>query len=71
MKKNSKKKFFYRFKRNLKYLIKDKRGGSMIESGLLIALSLILFLILIGIVVNIYDWIEIKFEEVLTYFIME
>ncbi len=42
----------------------DESGGSMLESGLLIALSLILFLMLIGIVTNIYDWIEQQVQEV-------
>ncbi|MHA1585452.1 MAG: Flp family type IVb pilin [Promethearchaeota archaeon] len=49
-------------------LWKDKKGGSMIESGLLIALSLILFLMLISIVTNIYDWIEGKFNDVISFF---
>ena len=43
----------------------DESGGSMLESGLLIALSLILFLMLIGIVTNIFDWAEQQFQEVL------
>ncbi len=43
-------------------------GGYMLESGLLIALSLILFLMLIGIVGNVYSWIEKKFEDVLLFF---
>jgi len=46
----------------------DESGGSMLESGLLIALSLILFLMLIGIVTNIYDWIEQQFQEVFDFF---
>jgi Flp pilus assembly pilin Flp len=60
--------FFIRIKKKIFDFFQDEIGGSMIESGLLIALSLILFLILIGIVGNIYGWIEIKFNEVLTFF---
>jgi hypothetical protein len=44
-------------------------GGSMIETGLLIALALILFLMLVGIVMNIYDWIESQFNDVIAFFI--
>lgn len=55
-------------KKKIYLLFKDERGGSMLESGLLIALSLILFLMLIGIVGNVYDWIEVKFSEVLNFF---
>lgn len=51
-----------------KDLLKDNTGGSMLESGLLIALSLILFLILIGIVTNIYGWIEEQFGSVISFF---
>lgn len=55
-------------KRLLKKLIQDQNGGSMIESGLLIALSLILFLMLIAIVTDIYSWVEQKFQEVINFF---
>ena len=52
----------------IKLLLIDNSGGSMLESGLLIALSLILFLMLIGIVTNIYNWIEEQFISVISYF---
>lgn len=52
----------------IKLLLNDNSGGSMLESGLLIALSLILFLMLIGIVTNIYNWIEEQFISVISYF---
>ncbi|WP_457556685.1 hypothetical protein [Candidatus Harpocratesius sp.] len=52
----------------IKFLLIDNSGGSMLESGLLIALSLILFLMLIGIVTNIYNWIEEQFVSVISYF---
>ncbi|MHA1776240.1 MAG: hypothetical protein ACTSWC_05670 [Promethearchaeota archaeon] len=51
-----------------KKLLRDNSGSSMLETGLLIALSLILFLILIGIVTNIYGWIEDQFSSVLSFF---
>ena len=41
----------------------------MIEAGLLIALALILFLMLVTVVMNIYDWIETQFNEVIAFFI--
>lgn len=55
-------------KAKLKRLWKNQQGGSMIESGLLIALSLILFLMLIAMVTDIYSWIEEKFNEVISFF---
>ncbi|UYP46425.1 hypothetical protein NEF87_002710 [Candidatus Lokiarchaeum ossiferum] len=61
-------KILRKIKNKIHLLLKDEKGGSMLESGLLIALSLILFLMLIGIVGNVYDWIEIKFSEVLNFF---
>lgn len=60
--------FFQKLKMKIIKIFIDQRGGSMLESGLLIALSLILFLMLIGIVGNVYGWIEIKFSEVLNFF---
>ena len=48
--------------------LKNQNGGSMIESGLLIALSLILFLMLIAVVSDIYGWIEGKFSDVINFF---
>ncbi|MHA1720019.1 MAG: hypothetical protein ACTSXK_10895 [Promethearchaeota archaeon] len=53
----------------VKKFVSDDSGGSMIESGLLIALSLILFLMLIMVVTDIYGWIETKFNEVISFFI--
>ena len=44
-------------------------GGSMIEAGLLIALALILFLMLVSIVMNVYDWLESLFTDVIAFFI--
>ena len=58
-------KFGKKLRRWIKKFWIDESGGSMLESGLLIALSLILFLMLIGIVTNIYDWIEQQFQGVL------
>lgn len=52
----------------LKKFWNNKEGGSMIESGLLIALSLILFLMLIAMVTDIYSWIEEKFNDVISFF---
>ncbi len=66
-----KKKLLKRFEKirmKIKFLLIDNSGGSMLESGLLIALSLILFLMLIGIVTNIYNWIEEQFVSVISYF---
>jgi Flp pilus assembly pilin Flp len=51
-------KFFQKFLINITKFVKDEEGSSTIESGLLIALSMILFLLLIGIAQNIYAWIE-------------
>ncbi|QEE14865.1 Flp family type IVb pilin [Promethearchaeum syntrophicum] len=62
-----KKKFFQEFLRNLKKFIKDEEGSSTIESGLLIALSMILFLLLISIAQNIYTWIESTVFDVLNF----
>ena len=62
-----KKKFFQKFRSNLKKFIKDEEGSSTIESGLLIALSMILFLLLIGIAQNIYTWIESTVFDVLNF----
>ena len=62
-----KKKFFQEFRNNLKKFIKDEEGSSTIESGLLIALSMILFLLLIGIAQNIYTWIESTVFDVLNF----
>lgn len=59
--------FIKRIFRNLKRFYKDDDGSSMVESGLLIALSLFLFLMLIGMVTNIYSWIESKFTESLQF----
>jgi Flp pilus assembly pilin Flp len=52
----------------LRYFFREKKAGSMIESGLLIALSLILFLMLIAIVTDLYGWIEGKFNDVIKFF---
>lgn len=60
-----KKKFLKKFVNNLKKFVKDEEGSSTIESGLLIALSMILFLLLIGISQNIYTWIESTVTDVL------
>ena len=62
-----KKKFFHKFLSNLKKFVKDEEGSSTIESGLLIALSMILFLLLIGIAQNIYTWIESTVYDVLNF----
>ncbi len=62
-----KKKIFQKFLSNLKKFIKDEEGSSTIESGLLIALSMILFLILIGVAQNIYTWIESTVFDVLNF----
>jgi len=63
----SKRNFFQKFKNNLKIFVKDEEGSSTIESGLLIALSMILFLLLIGIAQNIYSWIESTVGDVLNF----
>ena len=52
----------------LRNFFREKKAGSMIESGLLIALSLILFLMLIAIVTDLYGWIESKFNDVIKFF---
>jgi len=59
--------FFQKFLNNLKKFIKDEEGSSTIESGLLIALSMILFLLLVGIAQNIYTWIESTVYDVLNF----
>ena len=55
-------------KMKIRKFLKEENGGSMIESGLLIALSLMLFLILIAMVTDIYDWIDEKFQDVISFF---
>lgn len=59
---------FFKIKNKIKKIAKDETGGSMIESGLLIALSLILFLMLIAIVTDVYGWIEEKFRDIIGFF---
>lgn len=60
-----KSKFYQKFLNKLKKFVKDEEGSSTIESGLLIALSMILFLLLIGIAQDIYTWIESTVYDVL------
>ena len=62
-------KFIRKCRFYVKNFVIDDSGGSMIESGLLIALSLILFLMLIMVVTDIYAWIETKYNEVINFFI--
>ena len=60
-----KKKIFQKFLNNLKKFVNDEEGGSTIESGLLIAFSMMLFLLLIVIAQNIYTWIDSSVFDVL------
>ena len=62
-----KKKFFQKFLNNLKKFVDDEEGSSTIESGLLIAFSMMLFLLLIAIAQNIYAWIESSVYDVLNF----
>ncbi len=62
-----KKKFFQKFLNNLKKFVDDEEGSSTIESGLLIAFSMILFLLLISIAQNIYTWVESTVFDVLNF----
>jgi len=62
-----KKKFFHKFLKNLKKFVDDEEGSSTIESGLLIAFSMILFLLLISIAQNIYIWVESTVFDVLNF----
>ena len=62
-----KKKFFQKFLDNLKKFVDDEEGSSTIESGLLIAFSMMLFLLLIAIAQNIYTWIESSVFDVLNF----
>ncbi len=59
-----KRNFFQKF---LKRFVKDEEGSSTIESGLLIAFSMILLLLLVGIAQNIYTWIESTVVDVLNF----
>ena len=58
----------HRLRKKIKAFFLDQKAGSMIESGLLIALSLILFIMLIAMVTDLYGWIEEKFSEVIKFF---
>jgi len=40
------------------YLIHDNRASPLVEEGLLIGLAIVLFLVIVGIVGNIVDWIN-------------
>ncbi len=62
-----KRKIFQKFLNNLKKFVEDEKGSSTIESGLLIALSMIFFLLLISIAQNIYAWVESTVFDVLNY----
>ena len=62
-----KKKIFHKFLNNLKKFVDDEEGSSTIESGLLIAFSMILFLLLISIAQNIYIWVESTVFDVLNF----
>ena len=44
--------------RRLFYLIYDNRASPLVEEGLLIGLAIVLFLVIVGIVGNIVDWIN-------------
>lgn len=59
----------FRCKIKIKEIWVDESGGSMLESGLLIALSLILFLMLLGMITNVYQWIDEQFQEVIQFFL--
>ncbi|MHA1856553.1 MAG: hypothetical protein ACTSWX_06370 [Promethearchaeota archaeon] len=63
----SKRKFFIKLKKKINHFIKDEKGSSTIESGLLIALSMILFLLLMSIAQNIYTWMESTVNDVLNF----
>lgn len=51
---NLKKKIFQIFQR----ILIEKKGGSTIESGLLIALALIMFIMLLNMSLGIIQWIQ-------------
>jgi len=46
-----------------KKIIIDKSGGSTLETGLIWALVIILFLFLVGWITDIYSWIQERFES--------
>ncbi len=50
-------------KRLVKFL-QDNRGSPLVEEGLLIGLAMILFLVIVGIVGNIIDWINSLASEI-------
>ena len=62
-----KRKFFQKILIDIKKFVKDEEGSSTIESGLLIAFSMMLFLLLIAIAQNIYTWIESSVFDVLNF----
>jgi len=39
-----------------KYVVKDNTAGSLLEYGLIIGFSIVVFLIIVGIVTSILDW---------------
>jgi Flp pilus assembly pilin Flp len=53
------------------HFVKNESGGSTIESGLLIALAMILFLLLVAIADNIYTWITTEVDNVLDFSFIE
>ena len=57
-----KKEFF----KKLAFLIFEEKGGSTIESGLLIALALIMFIMLLNMSLGIINWIQTEITQVLT-----
>ena len=45
------------------FLLNDD-AGSTLETGLIWALIIVLFLLLVGWIMDLYTWIETKFEEI-------
>jgi Flp pilus assembly pilin Flp len=53
------------------HFVKNKSGGSTIESGLLIVLAMILFLLFVAIADKIYTWITTEVDNVLDFSFIE
>ncbi|MFX0115472.1 MAG: hypothetical protein ACFFB3_13060 [Candidatus Hodarchaeota archaeon] len=48
-----------------KKLIQNKRGSPLMEEGILIALGLFCFLLLLGVILQILDWFGFNADEAL------
>ena len=53
--------------KGIKYILKNQKAGSTLETGLLIAFSMLIFLLLISIVKDIFNWITDEVNSVLSF----